>query len=128
MINLLEYFIPYDDGNEYILEEKMDKLYHEVEQQNKELQQLKTENERLKKQKCDLDIRLKKHVNDVCKKYNICQKTYHEKIEVILNDYEITKKDLRTLGKLLKNIQHFCVQEQTNTGALVYKMIKENEV
>lgn len=69
---------------------------------NEQLDQLKAENEKLKKQVCGLRPELKGLIDDTCCKYNIEVKTYHEKIvEIIyhLNMYDQTLADIKNIAE-----------------------------
>lgn len=67
-----------------------------------QLNQLKTENEGLKKQVCGLRPELKSMIDETCRKYNIEAKTYHEKIVEIINNldkYEQTLAEIKEIAE-----------------------------
>lgn len=68
-----------------------------------QLDQLKAENEKLKKQVCGLRPELKSIINKTCSKYNIESKYYHEKIVEIINNldkYEQTLIEIKEIAKI----------------------------
>lgn len=73
-----------------------------------QLDQLKTENEKLKKQVCGLRPELKYIIDKTCSKYNIEAKYYHEKIVEIINN-------LNKLSKILIEIKEIARVNSINT-------------
>ena len=73
-----------------------------IEELLKQFDQLKAENEELKKQVCGLLPELKYIIDETCSKHNIQAKTYHEKIIEIINNLD---KYEQTLIKI-KEIVH----------------------
>ena len=67
----------------------------------KENNQLKEDNEELKKQVCGLRPELKSIINKTCSKYNIETKAYHEKIIEIMNNLDKYKQALDEIEKYL---------------------------
>ena len=67
-----------------------------------QLDQLKAENEKLKKQVCGLRPELKSIINKTCSKYNIESKYYHEKIIEIINNLDKYKQTLSEIKEIAK--------------------------
>ena len=75
-------------------------VQNEYEQQ---LDQLKAENDKLKKQVCGLRPELKYIIDKTCSKYNIQAKTYHEKIVEIINNLEKYEQTLIEIKVICNN-------------------------
>lgn len=65
-----------------------------------EVKKLKTEKEELKKQACGLRPEIKYIINEICCKYNINAKYYHEKIVEIINNLDQLKQVLQEIKKI----------------------------
>ena len=65
-----------------------------------EVKKLKKENEELKKQACGLRPEIKYIINEICCKYNINAKYYHEKIVEIINNLDQLKQVLQEIKKI----------------------------
>lgn len=82
-------------------EKECEELKEDVKHQELEIQDW-IKQYKLAHLKCHyLEPSIKQYINNICEKYDVCEKTYHEKIATILRDYEITKSDLKALGKLM---------------------------
>jgi chromosome segregation ATPase len=69
------------------------------------LDQLKAENEKLKKQVCGLRPELKYIIDKTCCKYNINAKYYHEKIIEIINNLDKYTQTLAEIREIIKKAQ-----------------------
>ena len=69
-------------------------------EKSKQLDQLKAENEELKKQVCGLRPELKFIINKTCCKYNIEAKYYHEKIVEIINNLDKYERNLADIKEI----------------------------
>lgn len=74
----------------------------------KQLDQLKANNEQLKKQACGLRPDLKYIIDKTCCKYNINAKYYHEKIVEIINNLDQLKAENEELKKIIEEIKEMC--------------------
>lgn len=70
----------------------------------KQLDQLKAENEKMKKQVCGLRPELKYIIDKTCSKYNIESKYYHEKIVEIINNLDKYEQTLTEIKFLVREL------------------------
>lgn len=70
--------------------------------------QLKAENEKLKKQVCGLRPELKPIIDETCCKYNIEAKTYHKKIVEIINNLDKYEQTLVEIKEIAENMNNEC--------------------
>lgn len=94
-------------SNKYI-HNLVDENVQDISNLARQLEQLKTENEKLKKQVCGLRPELKYIIDKTCSKYNIEAKYYHEKIIEIINN-------LNKLSKILIEIKEIARVNSINT-------------
>lgn len=69
-----------------------------------QLDQLIAENEKMKKQVCDLRPELKYIIDKTCSKYNIESKYYHEKIVEIINNLDKYEQTLTEIKFLVREL------------------------
>ena len=79
-----------------------------------QLDQLKAENDELKKQVCGLRPELKYIIDKTCCKYNINAKYYHEKIVEIINNLDQLKAENEELRNNLSESLMFKFASQDN--------------
>ena len=77
-------------------------LAKQLDQLQKSNEELQKENEKLKKQVCGLRPELKHLINEICHKYDIEAKTYHEKIVEIIHSLDDYKQALDNIEEILK--------------------------
>ena len=83
-------------------EEDFEDVYENMRYEKQQLDQLKAENEKLKKQVCGLRPELKYIIDKTCCKYNINAKYYHEKIIEIINNLDKYTQTLAEIKEIMK--------------------------
>lgn len=73
-----------------------------------QLDQIKEENEKLKKQVCSLRPELKFIIDKTCCKYNIEAKYYHEKIVEIINNLDKYERNLADIKEIAEPFCNAC--------------------
>ena len=88
-------------SNKYI-HNLVDENVQDISNLARQLEQFKADNEKLKKQVCGLRPELKHLINEICHKYDIEAKTYHEKIVEIIHSLDDYKQALDNIEEILK--------------------------
>lgn len=109
--------------------EDFEDVYENMRYEKQQLDQLKAENDKMKKQVCGLRPELKYIIDKTCSKYNIEAKYYHEKIIEIINNLNKLSKILTEIKEIAdKDFRHTAWEEYAKQLKQILQKISECEV